>query len=128
VYVYVLHHLLIFHLLYRILQIVRLLPPATVSEDEESDDVGTGPIDGEGEGEEEEGTGLGEGSAEDQGGEKEDSLSDKAAMKGKNKGKGKGKEMSRPRGNSIVPVDSDEEVRYFPIHKLNRGVLGLSSS
>jgi hypothetical protein len=49
-------------------------------------------------------------------------------MKGKNKGKGKGKEMSRPRGNSIVPVDSDEEVRLLPIYKLNHGILGLISS
>ena len=55
-------------------------------------------------------------------------MSDEALMKGKNKGKGKGKEMTRSRGNSIVPVDSDDEVRRLPIHNLNRGILGLSSS
>ena len=54
---------------------------------------------------------LGEGSAEDQGLEKEDSLSDESIMKGKNKGKGTAKDASRPRGNSIVRADSDQEVR-----------------
>ena len=43
-------------------------------------------------------------------------------------GKGKGRDMVRPRGNSIVPVDSDDEVRYLPFHTLNHGILGLGPS
>ena len=103
------HHLiLILHSLYHMSQIVRLLPPVTVSEDEESDIAETGPVDREnGEAED------GEGSAEDQIQEKDDSLNDESIIKSKSKGKGTGtgKDMSRPRGNSIVHADSDEEVR-----------------
>ena len=108
-YMFVQPHLFILILfsLYHTSQIVRLLPPITVSEDEESDIAETGPVDRQnGEAED------GEGSAEDQIQEKDDSLNDESILKRKSKGKstGTGKDMSRPRGNSIVHADSDEEV------------------
>lgn len=120
-YTFVLPHLLILilHALHRTSQIVRLLPPVTVSEDEESDISETGPVDREsGEAED------GEGSAEDQMQEKEDSLNDESIMKSKSKGKGTGtgKDMSRPRGNSIVHADSDEEVGQILFLTLNPGM------
>ena len=122
-YMFVLPRLLtlILHSLHRTSQIVRLLPPVTVSEDEESDIAETGPIDREN-GETEDG----EGSAEDQIQEKEDSLSDESIMRSKSKGKGTGtgKDMSRPRGNSIVHADSDEEVRQILFLTLNSGMQG----
>ena len=44
------------------------------------------------------------------------------------KGKSKGKDMSRPRGNSIVPVDSDEEVSHLPVPTWNHRIFDLGPS
>lgn len=111
--------LLILLLLFCTSQIVRLLPPATVSEDEEGDNVETGHI--EREGDEGGGMTLAEGFSEDQVREKEDSFGDESIMKSKSKGKAVGRDISRPRGNSIVQVDSDEEVRQLAFSVLSIG-------